>query len=125
MPKLWTSILKKTFNYIGDHSGCHQIPQRCFKLNGYIFPLCARCCGVYVGQILSLICGILGFRLNFLYSIILILIMGFDWFIQRINIKESTNIRRFVTGILGGFGLFQIYFLIFDFVSGILSPNPY
>ena len=35
-------------------------------------------------------------------------IMGFDWGIQELNIKESNNYRRLITGILGGFGLFSI-----------------
>lgn len=39
--------------------------------------------------------------------------MGTDWLIQEIHIKESTNIRRLITGFMGGFGLFSIYMYMF------------
>lgn len=39
----------------------------------------------------------------------LLMIMGFDWFIQAAHLKESTNFRRAVTGFLGGLGLVCIY----------------
>ena len=32
-------------------------------------------------------------------------IMLTDWSLQYFGIKESTNSRRFVTGLIGGFGL--------------------
>lgn len=31
-----------------------------------------------------------------------------DWGIQKIRLKESTNARRFLTGLIGGFGLMSI-----------------
>ncbi len=123
MSELWSSFLiklKKTFNYIGDHSGCHQKPERCFNVNGYIFPLCARCCGVTIGQIISIVFCLFGYRVNIYISIVMLLVMGVDWFIQFIKIKESNNTRRFFTGLLGGFGLFMIYFHIFDFTIDII-----
>jgi uncharacterized membrane protein len=49
--------------------------------------------------------------------------MGLDWLIQRVGIKESTNIRRLITGICGGFGLFSIYInlaiLLYHFITKI------
>lgn len=36
-------------------------------------------------------------------------IMFLDWLVQYLNIQESNNPRRFVTGILGGYGAWSIY----------------
>ena len=35
-----------------------------------------------------------------------------DWLIQFIKVKESTNIRRLITGLLGGFGLSNLYYFV-------------
>ena len=45
---------------------------------------------------------IFSIRIPFYLSFLFLLIMFLDWFIQYKNIKESTNIRRFVTGSLAG-----------------------
>lgn len=37
-------------------------------------------------------------------AIAILLIMGFDWLIQYINILQSNNVRRLITGTLGGIG---------------------
>ena len=118
MSELWISILK-TFNKIGDLSGCHQIPERCFKIKGYIFPICARCTGVIIGETISLILLFFDIKLKFVTNIILLLIMGMDWFIQYINILESSNFRRFVTGFLGGFSIINIYYYILEHINFI------
>ena len=73
-------------NEIGQLSGCHRMPERSFFYKGYQFPVCARCTG------------------------------GFDWGIQELKIIPSTNFRRLLTGIFGGFGIFSIYFLIIKYV---------
>ena len=39
----------------------------------------------------------------------MLMIMGIDWGVQELGIKESNNIRRLITGFLGGLGLFSIY----------------
>ena len=54
MSKLWESILN-IFNFIGDNSGCHQIPERSFTIKGYTLPICARCTGVVIGQLITMI----------------------------------------------------------------------
>lgn len=38
---------------IGRSSGCHQLPERSFFYNGKQFPVCARCTGAIVGQIIA------------------------------------------------------------------------
>jgi len=111
MPKLWTAVLN-LFQSIGDHSGCHQLKKRSFKIKCYVFPVCARCTGVFVGQCLAILLFIFNIVCNLYLSIFLLFLMGSDWFIQEMNIKKSNNIRRFITGICGGYGLFNIYYII-------------
>ncbi|NLG05113.1 MAG: DUF2085 domain-containing protein [Clostridia bacterium] len=121
---------------IGNLSGCHQMPERSFFYKGKQFPVCARCTGVSIGQFLSVVCNIAlilhqknaSFKdkttidvtrpsrlavFPFLPSFVMLGTMGFDWLLQEIKLLPSTNPRRFVTGILGGFGLFNLYFILF------------
>ena len=111
MSKLWFPFLK-AFNKIGEVSGCHQIPERCFKIKGYIFPLCARCTGVAVGQIICIILLIFNIKVSLITAILFLLIMGFPWLIQYVKILKSNNIKRFITGILGGFAVITIYYYL-------------
>ena len=101
--KTYTCLMK-----IGRSAGCHQIPERSFSYRGHPFPVCARCTGVIVGQILG------GLSFPFLaltYDTIgfLCFIMFFDWWLQRMRILHSTNLRRFITGILCGFAVGNTY----------------
>ncbi len=108
MQKLWIQILNQ-LQWIGDHSGCHQRPERSFRIGDYVFPVCARCTGVAVGQAAALIALLAGLRLSWPLCLVLLLPMGADWGIQELGIHPSSNGRRLVTGILGGFGLFMFY----------------
>ncbi len=108
MSKLRKSILK-ILQEVGDRSGCHQLPERSFTIKSYTFPVCARCTGVFIGQVLAIIAFLFGLRNNPFLSVGLLAIMGCDWLIQQIGLRASTNMRRLFTGICGGFGLFSIY----------------
>lgn len=110
MSKLWQSMVELLYE-IGNNSGCHQIPERSFFYKQHQFPVCARCTGVFFGQSVALIINIIK-DIPCKISIIFLSLMGIDWGIQELNIKESTNIRRLITGFLGGFGLFNIYCLL-------------
>lgn len=120
MPKLRISFLN-LLQEIGDRSGCHQIPERSFKIKGYTFPVCARCTGVFVGQSSVIILLLSGFKCPPVIAIALVLLMGLDWFIQKVGIKESTNLRRLITGVCGGFGLFSIYVYIFTLAYKLIA----
>jgi uncharacterized membrane protein len=121
MPQLWEAVLN-AFNFVGDHSGCHQLPERCFTVKGYTFPLCARCTGVFLGQSMALLLLPFGVRSGWIPALVLLGLMGFDWTLQRLEILPSTNPRRLVTGILGGFGLFSLYIQIA--VAGLELIHP-
>ena len=97
----------ESIRVIGNNSGCHQIPERSFFYKGKQFPVCARCTGVIMGQLFAILLGM--FReISFGLSLFLLSIMGMDWGIQTLKIKESTNWRRLVTGVFGGFGFYSL-----------------
>ena len=104
---------------IGAASGCHQMPERSSFYKGYQFPVCARCTGVFVGQLSAIIYGFF-WKISPCISVVLLGVMGIDWGVQEIGIKESTNLRRFLTGICGGFGLFSIYIYAFKKIRRLI-----
>ncbi|MFG6379455.1 MAG: DUF2085 domain-containing protein [Lachnospiraceae bacterium] len=108
MSRLRSSFLEQ-IRILGNQSGCHQLPERSFFYKGKQFPVCARCTGVFIGQTCAVVISLTKIKISTIKSLFLLSIMGFDWFIQEINIKESNNIRRLITGIAGGFGLFNLY----------------
>lgn len=106
---------------IGNHSGCHQLPDRSFFYKGKQFPVCARCTGVFIGHFTAVILFIIKKQISFIHCCILMGIMGADWGVQEIGIKKSTNKRRLVTGFFGGLGLFSIYGLIIRKIWSIIK----
>lgn len=101
--KVYTFLMKA-----GCAAGCHQMPERSFFYKGYQFPVCARCTGVIIGQIL----GAISFSFLILSNDtigFLCFVMFFDWWLQRVGLLQSTNLRRFVTGILCGFAVGNTY----------------
>lgn len=116
--KIWITLMK-----FGCRLGCHQMENRSFSFKGYQFPVCARCTGVFLGEFISIILIILNIKINIIFSIILLVVMGLDWFIQYIKILESNNIRRVITGTFGGIGLTFIYYYIIVYIIEIVKIN--
>lgn len=110
----------KKWMELGEKTGCHQRPDRSFFVNGYQVPVCARCSGVFFGYISGMVFITLGKKETprSILSFIGCYIMFFDWLLQALKIKESTNNRRFITGFLGGMGLIIAYFEIIKWLIG-------
>ena len=104
--KQWIKLMEA-----GARLGCHQMPERSFFLKGYQFPVCARCTGVIIASILA---TIVFFKKKLPIGVCIAMssVMLFDWGMQYLKIKESTNKRRLITGLIGGFGYatLHIYF---------------
>jgi len=99
---------------------CHKRPDRSFYFRGKQFPVCARCTGVFIGQISMILLLILGIKPSWIVSFFLLGVMFLDWFIQYIGLLESTNFRRLVTGITGGMGIVGVYYFIIKILFNVL-----
>ena len=91
-------------------AGCHQRPDRSFFYKGYQFPMCARCTGVLLGYILAVPCWLL-WGGNFGLCVLLAGVMFLDWLVQYMEILESRNWRRLLTGIMGGYSVATTYII--------------
>lgn len=98
------------------------MPERSLYWKGHPFPVCARCTGVAFGQLLAIITGCF-LSVPLVFALLCLSLMGLDWGLQEIKIKESNNFRRLFTGILGGFGLFSIYISIFKKLYRIITKR--
>lgn len=94
----------------GRRLGCHQRADRSFYINGYQLPVCARCTGVIIAFFISVIMFIF-IKPPVWLCIACAGILFADWFIQRVGIRESTNLRRLITGLLGGYGVTSLELL--------------
>ncbi len=88
---------------------CHRIPERTFNIRGHYFPVCARCTGFYIGAF-SYFAYVYFFYVHYtvmliMFSIIMIIPTFLDGFTQLIGSRESSNILRLFTGLIGGVGL--------------------
>lgn len=112
--KIWIKLM----DWFSKYWGCHQMPERSFFAFGYQFPVCARCTGIIVGYILSIFCIFLRININMITSVILIIPMAIDGTIQFFTNYLSNNTKRFITGILAGYGFIQfIKHIIFIFIN--------
>lgn len=100
----WIHLMK-----IGHCLGCHQLPERSFSYKGYQFPVCARCTGVIIAFPLSIYCAAKK-RISSKSCVLMCFVMLLDWLLQFLNIKESTNNRRLITGFIGGLGFHTLWF---------------
>lgn len=96
--KIWIFLMK-----IGALT-CHQIYERSFTFKGYQFPVCARCTGIFLGNIIAIFLCLIKVRISLKICGLLILTMACDGLLQLFKIKESNNIRRLITGFLAGIG---------------------
>ena len=105
--EIWIKLMR-----LGHLYGCHQIPERCFTIRNRQFPICARCSGVLFGQIIGIILIMSKVLIPLCLALLFIGVMGIDWLIQFLNIRKSTNLRRFISGTLCGVGLIYFYAFI-------------
>lgn len=94
-------MYKKMMN-IGKATGCHQFPERSFFYHGKQFPVCARCTGVFIGELLGIVLFKIG-EISNLTVVLFCLVMFGDWFIQHRFQYKSTNMRRLITGLMCGY----------------------
>ncbi len=92
---------------------CHRIPERTFKIRNHYFPVCARCTGAYIGMFsyfTSVYFVFIQYTLPLiLLGILMIVPMALDGLTQFMELRESNNGLRFLSGLLGGIGLGIIF----------------
>lgn len=106
----WYRLMK-----IGERLGCHQMPERSFFYKGFQFPVCARCTGVVISSFVAFFV-FLKKRISIIICFLLSGVMFLDWFLQYKEIRESTNFRRLVTGLIGGFGYSTLHLYFYRFI---------
>lgn len=84
---------------------CHRMPSRSFHIEGKPMPMCARCLGVAMGHVVALGAWLTLGLIGPLFAVVLMAVCFADWAVQRWAGWESTNPRRLVTGLVGGFGM--------------------
>lgn len=112
--KIWAYFMR-----LGNRCGCHQREDRSFHIKGWQFPICSRCTGILIGQIIGiLLYGIGRIRVPFWLDFVFLSTMFIDWYIQYRQIRQSNNFRRVITGSLAGIA--QISILVKS-VLGIIT----
>ena len=87
---------------------CHQKPERSFRVGKYVFPVCARCTGIYLGLLAGFISNLLLplWEVNVLHPLIIFTLalipIGVDGTGQLLGFWKSNNARRFITGLIIG-----------------------
>ena len=103
-----TTLWVKVMTISRKLCGCHQIPERSFFMCGHQFPLCARCTGILIGYIFSLLLLLVGYSMPSLICVLFLIPLILDGGIQLLYHIMSNNIRRLITGIFFGIGLIQL-----------------
>lgn len=109
--KRWVRLM----DIFSKYWGCHQLPERSFFINGYQFPVCARCTGIIIGEVSSIFCYVL--HLHFLpviYLVALLIPLVIDGLVQYKTSYQSNNVKRVITGILFGYSFFQFILIAIE-----------
>lgn len=113
--KKWVNLML----WFDKYWGCHQMPERSFFFRGYQFPVCARCTGIIAGYICAIILWFIwspGWYIAF-FLIPLIL----DGVTQYLEWRMSNNILRFVTGVLFGYSILTLFFILISLIVSVFK----
>lgn len=98
--------MKNKLPAIGRFPLCNGRSERAPHICGYTFILCWRCAGLLSGCLLCHTAILLRFvHYHFVVGIAFVLPCVLDAICSHIKRLESTNVRRFVTGLLAGIGV--------------------
>ena len=103
-------VLPWAYKYLPILFGCHCRADRSFHFRGRKFPVCARCTGEGTGFLLAAVTFWIGHpSVPLLFLLLIPMIL--DGALQQRTSYESTNIRRFITGLLFGYGATLLFIL--------------
>jgi uncharacterized membrane protein len=95
---------------------CHHKPERSIPFFGVERYLCARCLGTCFGGITGIIVLSFGAIPSLVQSLLLMIPLGIDGFLQLLTEYESRNSIRLVTGLLFGIAIF---FFVYRLCSNV------
>lgn len=105
----------KTISYIFQYLTmftqyiCHRKPERTFKIKNHYFPVCSRCTGFYIGAFSYFIFVYYNFveytGVLIFIAFLMIIPTFIDGTTQLLGFRDSNNIIRLFTGLIGGIGL--------------------
>ncbi|MDR1713215.1 MAG: DUF2085 domain-containing protein [Coriobacteriales bacterium] len=113
--------LMQEFLYIFGHGFCHQIPERSLVAGDLYFPVCARDTGIYIGLAAAIIaCFAVYARAHpkpgnlapwpVLAGLCCMIVpMAFDGLSSYLGLRETTNLIRYITGLLTGVGAGTVF----------------
>ena len=96
------------------HGFCHQIPERTFEAGGYLFSVCARDTGIYLGFFFAILAAFLIYARSekkpgnlpparhILILALLMLPFAVDGLTSYMGLRETTNTIRYITGLAAG-----------------------
>ena len=118
-------FFKKTFDIFGKMPLCNLKVERGFYIGSFCFPLCVRCTAIIVGILIPVIANIFlckkqKARLLYLWFMLIIPCL-IDGVLQYFFYIESTNLRRFVLGLLSGLGIGKIILFLKEYLYKILK----
>ena len=101
---------------------CHRRKDRSIWFFGLERVLCSRCLGILAGGILGLLCVLCHVRIDLVWSLLMLLPLVIDGFLQLLRERESTNAVRLVTGFLFGLGLQFFLAAVFTVLKNQIVP---
>jgi uncharacterized membrane protein len=101
---------------------CHRRKDRSIRFFGLEQVFCARCLGILLGGAVGLVCVIFHERIDLTWSLLLLMPLVLDGFLQLFRERESTNAVRLGTGFLFGLGLQFFLAVIFAVVKNRFLP---
>ncbi len=110
------------------YSVCHQIPERSFQIGERVFPLCARCSGMYLGAFITFLYQLKSKRSGELPPKKILFVLGFlllvfaidggnsylHFFKNAPSLYTPNNTLRLITGLGLGIGMASILYPIFN-----------
>lgn len=108
MDDIGFDIWRRTMYFFNKYWGCHQMATRSFFFKGFQFPLCARCTGILVGEIVACLLLLCNIHIDVFIAVLLICPTVLDGMIQLLGKYESTNFKRLFSGLIAGIGLIFI-----------------
>ena len=109
--------MKKWYDLKLEFVPCHRRADRSFFISGKQFPICARCMGIFIGQLSLPIIALKYIEIGFIASYLMIVPMLIDSFTQAYEWRESNNWLRLITGILAGVGMMSASTIIGEILA--------